>query len=82
MDLQGKYIKKYGSIAANILCIRYRFVSIASYLFSIVMCLIHFSATINFVNEEDVYPFKERFDGYVFVDKKGKLKILIRFCIN
>ncbi|XP_056644532.1 regulator of nonsense transcripts 3B isoform X1 [Diorhabda sublineata] len=26
---------------------------------------------INFVNHEDVYNFKERFDGYVFLDAKG-----------
>ena len=35
-----------------------------------------FRATINFINEEDVYSFKERFDGYVFVDNKGNFAIL------
>ncbi|XP_056644533.1 regulator of nonsense transcripts 3B isoform X2 [Diorhabda sublineata] len=29
---------------------------------------------INFVNHEDVYNFKERFDGYVFLDAKENLK--------
>jgi len=28
-------------------------------------------AYINFVNQEDIYPFKEKFDGYVFVDNQG-----------
>merc|ERR1711981_762754 len=28
-------------------------------------------AIINFINEEEVYSFKERFDGYVFIDNKG-----------
>ena len=29
-------------------------------------------AYINFVNSEDVYLFQEKFDGYVFVDNKGR----------
>ncbi|XP_048489383.1 regulator of nonsense transcripts 3B isoform X1 [Plutella xylostella] len=28
-------------------------------------------AYINFVNEEDIYLFKDKFDGYVFLDEKG-----------
>merc|ERR1711962_558098 len=28
-------------------------------------------AVFNFINDCDVYSFKERFDGYVFVDNKG-----------
>ena len=27
---------------------------------------------INFVNQEDIFIFQERFDGYVFVDSKGR----------
>ena len=33
-------------------------------------------AYINFLNYEDVASFRDKFDGYVFVDSKGK-KILI-----
>ena len=29
------------------------------------------TAYINFLDQEDVYIFQERFDGYVFVDNKG-----------
>ena len=29
-------------------------------------------AYINFVNPDDIFVFQERFDGYVFVDKKGR----------
>jgi len=29
-------------------------------------------AYINFSNQEDIFIFTEKFDGYVFVDKKGK----------
>ena len=28
-------------------------------------------AYINFVNQEDIYIFQDKFDGYVFVDSKG-----------
>ena len=31
------------------------------------------TAYINFLNQDDVYIFQERFDGYVFVDNKGQL---------
>ncbi len=29
-------------------------------------------AYLNFVKDEDIILFKEKFDGYVFVDNKGK----------
>ena len=34
-------------------------------------------AYINFLNYEDVASFRDKFDGYVFVDGKGKLNLLI-----
>ena len=35
------------------------------------------AAYINFLNQEDVYLFQERFDGYVFVDDKGNEYVAI-----
>ena len=35
------------------------------------------TAYINFLDQEDVYIFQERFDGYVFVDNKGSIS---HFC--
>lgn len=29
-------------------------------------------AYINFVNVEDIYLFRDKFDGYIFLDEKGK----------
>lgn len=29
-------------------------------------------ACINFVNVDDIYLFRDKFDGYVFLDEKGK----------
>lgn len=29
-------------------------------------------AYINFVNVDDIYLFRDKFDGYVFLDEKGK----------
>merc|ERR1712055_444783 len=38
---------------------------------------------INFLNEEEVYTFKERFDGYVFVDIKGhEYPAIVEFAPN
>lgn len=34
-------------------------------------------AYINFKNTDDVFTFRDRFDSYVFVDKKGILLILV-----
>lgn len=34
-------------------------------------------AYINFKNTDDVFTFRDRFDSYVFVDKKGILWILV-----
>ena len=34
-------------------------------------------AYINFVNQEDIFIFQEKFDGYVFVDTKGNEYIAI-----
>lgn len=31
-------------------------------------------AYINFVNDEDIFIFKDRFDGYVFVETKGSVE--------
>lgn len=37
-------------------------------------------AYINFVNQEDIFIFTEKFDGYIFVDKKGKFTYPLWFC--
>ena len=38
---------------------------------------------LNFVNEQDVFGFKERFDGYVFVDKDGhEFPAIVEFAPN
>ncbi len=36
------------------------------------MCSLFFRAYINFLNEEEVFTFTNKFDGYVFVDDRGK----------
>ena len=38
-----------------------------------------FRASINFINEDEVFTFKERFDGYVFVDNKGKITQIFNY---
>ncbi|KAL7979497.1 hypothetical protein Chor_004655 [Crotalus horridus] len=35
-------------------------------------------AYINFKNQEDIVLFRDRFDGYVFIDHKGKLVIVVQ----
>jgi len=41
------------------------------------------AAYINFLNQEDVYLFQERFDGYVFVDNKGNEYVaMVEFAPN
>ena len=40
------------------------------------------TAYINFLDQEDVYIFQERFDGYVFVDNKGSISIKKIFPIS
>jgi len=41
------------------------------------------TAYINFIDQEDVYIFQERFDGYVFVDNKGNEYIsIVEFAPN
>ena len=36
------------------------------------MCSLFFRAYINFLNEEEVFTFTNKFDGYVFVDDRGE----------
>lgn len=33
-------------------------------------------AYINFLHQEDIFIFTEKFDGYIFVDAKGKFQFL------
>lgn len=38
-------------------------------------------AYINFKNPEDIVLFRDRFDGYVFIDNKGKALLLYKLCM-
>ena len=38
-------------------------------------------AYFNFINTQDVYIFRDKFDGYVFVDAKGECKSVL-FCLD
>lgn len=39
-------------------------------------------AYINFVNVDDIYLFRDKFDGYVFLDERGNINCLINVSLN
>jgi hypothetical protein len=37
-------------------------------------------AYINFLHEQDIFTFRQQFDGYVFLDNKGRYGTALPFC--
>lgn len=59
-------------ILVNVLLTEYRFNKSVWVLFCSLYPHLFSRAYINFKNPEDIVLFRDRFDGYVFIDNKGK----------